>query len=706
MAPHEARAFWLEKEVDSLKKSLAKMSGGNSFQDSQYWSQGFQPPPPGPATVSWTCEQPAAMSPPIPNLAERLSREVPGDAGLHSAHVRGQLLGGSGEFALHARAGMDSSAPGHHQRHLLGGSGEGSLHDRAGMDSSAQGHHQRHSLGGSGEGSLHDRAGMDGMAQGHHHGHLLATAAGDGHRLPDRAGTLSSSRHGECQPSELPPQARALQGTSIGASGLHDFGPGSFPALPRHGVGGGGLGEGLDRVYGPWTGQEGGSMNTKSELPDLPSSSSPLQFGDWLHLSTPSMKDISGVAGWWWESTLREAKAYYERWKESTPLQRIQIVPKLPESLCEIRFQRTEQRGVQMLLKAIPTTEQQELVTDRALSSTAILYKLMVRFQPGGAGEKQILLQQLTSMPRVSTAHEVASAVRNWRRHFGRAQEVQAVLPDGVLLVKALDEPLQRIAALDQQAAFRLSQSRMQLQLDEKPEHGNLWAFSQCLLAEAETLCLMATAPKSEGQTPLKLKPMDAMGTTFSKRSPTDGHGQAPNNNGKGKGSSIAETPCKWFRSDAGCRAGKNCKWSHSWEGVEDRNSRCFVCGSKEHRKADCKVRGQGGGKRNDETKVSGGGSAGSTTSTTNASASSPTPSTFATPIKPKIQEMSTSATTNSPGELKTGDLGSENGDKNKDLGEGAGDGGRNDRTSELLQEATQLLRTLRVAPGNAKMRS
>eukprot|EP00435_Cladocopium_sp_Y103_P043722 s1132_g12.t1 len=180
------------------------------------------------------------------------------------------------------------------------------------------------------------------------------------------------------------------------------------------------------------------------------------------------MKDISGVAGWWWESTLREAKVYYEQWKGCTPLQRIQICPKLPDDLCEHKFQRTEQRGVQMLLKAIPLAEQQELVTDRALSSTAILYKLMVRFQPGGAGEKQILLQQLTTMPKVTSASEVAAAVRNWRRHFGRAQEVQAVLPDGVLLVKALDEPLQRIAALDQQAAFRLSQSRMQLQLDEK----------------------------------------------------------------------------------------------------------------------------------------------------------------------------------------------------------------------------------------------
>jgi hypothetical protein len=154
-------------------------------------------------------------------------------------------------------------------------------------------------------------------------------------------------------------------------------------------------------------------MNTKSELPDLPATASPLQFGDWLHLSSPVMKDISGTAGWWWESTLREAQCYYERWKESSPLQRIQIQPRLPESLHEPRFHRTEQRGVQMLLKAIPAMEQQALVTDRALSSTAILYRLMVRFQPGGAGEKQLLLQQLTDIPASKNVQDLAAAVRS-----------------------------------------------------------------------------------------------------------------------------------------------------------------------------------------------------------------------------------------------------------------------------------------------------
>ena len=324
-------------------------------------------------------------------------------------------------------------------------------------------------------------------------------------------------------------------------------------------------------------------MNTKGELPDLPADSSPLQFGDWLHLITPIMKDISAAAGWWWESTLRQAKDFYEDWRKSSPLQRIQIQPRLPVDLQEGQFQRTEQRGIQMLLKAIPAAEQQALVTDRVLSSTAIIYKLLVRFQPGGPGEKQLLLSQLTSIPKAKDIHEVAAGIRNWRRHYGRAQEVEVALPDGVLLLKALDTPVQFLGNLDPQTAFRLSQSRMQLELDQQPTHRNLWAFSQCLLAEAETLSLLqASSTTTPSTTPLKLKQLD--GEVKSPQKPVQG-------DNKIKPLSMSEKPCKYFASDKGCRAGKSCKWLHSWETLDDKSARCFVCGSKEHRKQDCKLR-------------------------------------------------------------------------------------------------------------------
>ena len=81
---------------------------------------------------------------------------------------------------------------------------------------------------------------------------------------------------------------------------------------------------------------------------------------------------------------------------------------------------------------------------------------------------------------------ELATSLRTWRRHFARAHEVDASLPNGVLLLKALEDAVQKIAKEDAQASFRLSTSRQQLALDERPTEQSIWSFSQCLLAEAE----------------------------------------------------------------------------------------------------------------------------------------------------------------------------------------------------------------------------
>ena len=113
---------------------------------------------------------------------------------------------------------------------------------------------------------------------------------------------------------------------------------------------------------------------------------------------------------------------------------------------------------------------------NRDLSSTAILFHLYVRHQPGGPGEKAILLGQFTTL--------LASSLRTWRRHFARAREVDASLLDGVLLIKALEAAAVQVAKEDSQAAFRLSTSRQQFALDQRPTEQSIWSFSQCLLAE------------------------------------------------------------------------------------------------------------------------------------------------------------------------------------------------------------------------------
>ena len=45
----------------------------------------------------------------------------------------------------------------------------------------------------------------------------------------------------------------------------------------------------------PWPAEsQAGPMNTKSELPELPANSTPLQFGAWLHLIAPVIHQRSG----------------------------------------------------------------------------------------------------------------------------------------------------------------------------------------------------------------------------------------------------------------------------------------------------------------------------------------------------------------------------------------------------------------------------
>ena len=453
-----------------------------------------------------------------------------------------------------------------------------------------------------------------------------------------------------------------------------------------------------DKQYGRWR-QEGGQNpmslpwnegvgNSKAELAELASNASPIELGDWLAVCGPVMRDLSSVSSRWWNLTLREAQCYYDRWKTSSPLERVQIAPRLPDELLDGCYRRTEQRGVSLLLRAIPADQQQALITARELTSTALLYRLMVRYQPGGSGEKAILLSKLTTLDPASGATDLAAALRSWRRHYARAQEVDAVLPDGTLLLKALEPACVLVASLDAQASFRLAQSRLQLAIDQQPIHQSIWRFSQCLLAEAETLSLMG--PSSSTTSPAKVKQLEVP-------SKAQATGQSAGDKGKGgsTSSSSSAVPCRYFRSDTGCKAGKSCKWSHSWEGIEDKNSRCWICGGKDHRKTECKLKSQQKpspvkdtkeGNHTNEPGPGSGGGKGSSKGSSKLSSSTAYASTASTTAPIKIQEMEVSSSEGKVGEVQSNEASK------------GGETGATSTTSEaLLQEATKLLKSLRV---------
>ena len=583
LSPQEAKQAWLEREVRSLKVALDRVAVPSTLTESGYWN---------PAGCNAHGKDVRHLHAGSGEAAQQVRAQHDGlQGGDRASQVHGDLCGQvrawngglrgtvHGDVALQGRA-LHSTALGDDA--LRGAAlGDDALRGAALGDGGA--HHNR-ALHGTALGDLpgHDRALHGGAAELHGlpRDERLHGGATELHGLP-----RDERLHGGAAELHGLPRGERLHGGAAELHGLRRDGrlqwhePLGVAPMPTSWESGGGGGGG------------------KLELPMLPNGASPLEFGDWLCLCGPIMKDLSHVAGRWWDATVRQAYAFYMEWKGLSPLQRVQLCPRLPDELMASGFIRTEQRGVTLLLKAVSEEQQKELVVDRDLTSTAILFRLYVRHQPGGPGEKAILLGQLTSLQKASSMQELASSLRTWRRYFARAREVDASLPDGVLLIKALEAAVVQIAKEDSQAAFRLSTSRQQLALDQRPTEQSIWSFSQCLLAEAETLSLLKSSSTTTASvsTPVRLKQMDAEASNSPQKPGTPGN--YGNKSGKGHSTPMSEQPCKFFKSDTGCKAGRSCKWSHSWEGIEDKNSRCWICGGKDHRKTECKVKGNGNNK-------------------------------------------------------------------------------------------------------------
>ena len=70
-----------------------------------------------------------------------------------------------------------------------------------------------------------------------------------------------------------------------------------------------------------------------------------------------------------------------------------------------------------------------------AMSAGQVMFKLYTIFQPGGQVERTSLLQMLVDWKCPSNnAAEMVNSIRMWRRWVVRAEELQLVLPDPLVL--------------------------------------------------------------------------------------------------------------------------------------------------------------------------------------------------------------------------------------------------------------------------------
>ena len=193
------------------------------------------------------------------------------------------------------------------------------------------------------------------------------------------------------------------------------------------------------------------------------------------------MKDVSPHAHRWWPLVEEEARQYYETWRQSTPVERLYVKPRCKVVEEDPSLQRTEQRGTSMLIKAVPETIRETIVSERMMTSTGIIFTLMKNFQPGGANERTMLLKTLTQPSWGTSVKEATTTMRTWRRFHKRTSEIGAALPDATVLMKAMEEPMQLVSISDAQATFRLSQARAMLEVDSKPTMTAVWSFSECV---------------------------------------------------------------------------------------------------------------------------------------------------------------------------------------------------------------------------------
>ena len=149
--------------------------------------------------------------------------------------------------------------------------------------------------------------------------------------------------------------------------------------------------------------------------------------GDWIARIGPVMRSLSPGASGWWATVMATATAFYQRWLQADPLQRLSIKTEAVNHVHDFgSLSRVEERGSVLILQAMPAELQSEAVSTRALNCTALLFLIMSRFQPGGSAEKASILAFLTQPQTEGPAGVVANhtALRKWERLFRRCTEL------------------------------------------------------------------------------------------------------------------------------------------------------------------------------------------------------------------------------------------------------------------------------------------
>ena len=307
-----------------------------------------------------------------------------------------------------------------------------------------------------------------------------------------------------------------------------------------------------------------------------------LEFQDWMQLIAGLMSDFSDSSQLWWSGVVQVSKDAYDKWVVASPIERLTVEPDERPELTEGKWGRVNARACAMLLDALDPTVKSDIIARKAnQAASQILFRLYTTYQPGGTGERNLVLSNLQNPHVVQDAVAGVSALRAWGRWYQRCIDFGMSLPDPMVLVGGLTSMTKPVISKEPEVSWRTEMVKSALQLHGRPSEEAVKSYHKHLLAEFETLAGAQVAKKG-GSSNLALKAADASG---------DKGGKASGAKGGGKGGGNG-APCKYFLSPKGCKFGSKCKYPHSMNELSkaERFKKCLNCGSEEHRAKDCKA--------------------------------------------------------------------------------------------------------------------
>ena len=331
--------------------------------------------------------------------------------------------------------------------------------------------------------------------------------------------------------------------------------------------------------------QEPELLKGSVELPKMPEpyqDGSAVAFLEWVYETGQIIGSITDRASGWWERTLALSLEAYRTFQAAAPLDRLKVEVAPDLEIDDPKWFRMEKRVMTLLLQAMPATIKNEITILRIGKVKACIFKLYTVYAPGGTSERASLIRQLETLPAHDSVLEVTMTLRKWKKLIGRAYEMGVSLPDGSVLLVAVEGAVKKVVDGNRDISFKLSMAKQALHLPHMPTHTAVLNYTDHILAELQQII-----PIHKGEAP-KLRGVQAEG-------PTSPSSSAASPNSK-------KNACRYFMSEEGCRRGAQCKYPHDFPSKEERRARCWTCGAKTHRQTNCPAKSGAGRGKNPKT--------------------------------------------------------------------------------------------------------